>query len=102
MACENGNEHHDGTGNDFGCKLKSIQFDPYSMPSRLNKKAEPRRPNPSYERGVPTDSRGMPFLRKDGTPMGQKEYDSQRSRIDEHRRRLHNSTSPIELPGGSK
>lgn len=95
MACENGNESHDGTGNDFGCKLKSIQFDPYSMPSRLHPSVAPRRPNPAWERGIPTDRRGMPFLKGDGTPMGVKEYAQNRSQIDERRRRLHNSTEPI-------
>ena len=81
----------------FGCKVQSIQFDPYAMPSRLNKKAEPRRPDPAWERGIPKDSRGMPFLRTDGTPMGVKEFGEKRHQIDQHRRTLHNSTAPVEL-----
>lgn len=84
--------------NCFGCKIQSIQFDPRAMPNRRNK-VEPRRPNPAWERGVPTDNRGMPYLRKDGTPMGVKEFSQNRRLIEEHRRRLHQSTEPIELPG---
>jgi hypothetical protein len=88
---------HDGShGPDcFGCKVQSISFDPYAMPSRLNKKIPPRTPNPAWERGIPTDSRGMPFLRKDGTPMGVKEYSENRHQIEQHRRALHNSTDSL-------
>lgn len=73
----------------FGCKAQSIQFNPYSMPSRLHPEHAPRTPNPAWERGVATDSRGMPQLRKDGSPMGVKEYAESRHKIEEHRKRAH-------------
>jgi hypothetical protein len=84
---------HDGSHGPecFGCKVKSITFSPYATPTRLNPRRPPRQPNPAWERGVPTDARGMPFLRKDGTPMGVKEYAENRHAIEEHRRRLHNA-----------
>ena len=34
MACSNGRDFHDGTGTDFGCKIKSIQVAPSATPSR--------------------------------------------------------------------
>ena len=79
----------------FGCKLQSVQFNPYATPGMLRPHIAPRKPENSWEKGVPTDSRGMPFLKTDGTPMGQKEYSESRSKIEAHRRRLHNSTEPV-------
>ena len=71
----------------FGCKLHSIQWDPRAMPSRKSS-APPRTPNPAWERGVPTDNRGMPFLNAEGKEMGQKEFSQKRSQIEANRRRL--------------
>lgn len=89
MACENGNPFHDGTGEDFGCKVKHITYNPYSMPSRLNPSAAPKVSEPKWEQTVPTDSRGMPFLDKTGSPMGVKAYGQHRHRIEEQRRKNH-------------
>lgn len=85
----------------FGCKLVSINFDPYATPGMLRPHIPARKPENSWEKGVPTDSRGMPFLKTDGSPMGQKEYSEKRRLIDANRRRLHNSTEPV-IPTGSK
>lgn len=82
----------------FACRVQTIQIDPRATPSRRNN-IEPRRPDPAWERGIPTDSRGMPYLTKDGSPMGVKEFGENRHRIEEHRRQLHNSPDPIQLPG---
>ncbi len=83
---------HDGTHEDcFGCKVKSITFNPYSMPSRLNKKIQPKQPEPRWERGVPTDQRNMPFVGKDMAPIGIKKYVENRHSIEQHRRKLVNS-----------
>lgn len=77
----------------FGCKLHSISFDPYAMPSRLHPEVEPRKPNPAWERGIAVDQRGMPQLRPDGSYMGLKEYSENRHRIEEHRRQMRHSAS---------
>lgn len=83
-----GPHHIDGPPECFGCRVKSFTVNPYSLPSRLHPSNPPRRPNPAWERGVPTDSRGMPFLTKAGTPMGIKQFTEDRHTIEEHRRQL--------------
>lgn len=94
-------KRHRGQHEDcFGCKIQSIQFDPRAMPTRRNK-VEPRRPDPAWERGIPTDNRGMPYLRKDLSPMGVKEFAEKSHQIEAHKRQLHNSTEPIHLPGAN-
>lgn len=92
MTCENGNEHHDGTGDDFGCRVKSFTINPYSLPSRLNFKNPPKQPEPRWERGIAKDQRGVPFLDKTGAPIGLKRYAEERHSIEQHRRQLANST----------
>jgi hypothetical protein len=84
-------KHFGQHGDDcFGCRIQTIQISPYATPSRLRPHIAPRKPENSWEKGVPTDSRGMPFLKTDGSPMGQKEFSEKRRLIDAHRRRLHN------------
>lgn len=78
----------------FPCKLKSIQISPYATPTRRSNRGPstpPRGNSNSWEKGIPTDSRGMPVLKSDGSPMGQAEYASKRSQIEESRRRLRNA-----------
>lgn len=58
--------------------------------------AAPRRPDPSWERGIPTDSRNMPFLDRNLNPMGAKAVAENRSRIESARRRAH------QAPAGSE
>jgi hypothetical protein len=89
---------HDGTHGEgcFGCKVKTITVNPYSMPTRLHPGNAPKRPEPRWERGVPTDNRGMPFLDKNLNPMGVKAVAENRHSIEQHRRQLHNSSSPKE------
>ncbi len=87
--------HHGQHEDCFGCKVHSIQVNPYAMPSRLHPSNPPAKPKNSWEKGIPTDSRGMPFLNKNGQIMGQKEYAANRHSIEETRRRLHNSTEPV-------
>jgi hypothetical protein len=84
---------HDGSHTDcFGCRVKSITFSPYATPSRLNPHNAPKQPDPVWERGVPTDKRGMPFLDKNLNPMGVKAVVENRHEIEQHRRQLHTST----------
>jgi hypothetical protein len=79
-------QHGDGC---FGCKIQTIQISPYATPNRLHPERAPRTPNNSWEKGIPTDSRGMPFLKADGSAMGVKEYGEKRHQIEEHRKKLH-------------
>ena len=86
MPCVNGGSH-DGTADDFGCRVKHFTVNPYAMPSRLNPSKAPRQPrNPLLDQ-VPTDERGMPFLGKDLKPIGIKKYNENRHRIEELRRK---------------
>lgn len=90
--------HDDSLGDGCGCfrcHCLSVSTSPYATPTRLNGKAAPRPPNNVWERGIPTDQRGMPFLRQDGEFMGQKEFSERRHEIERSRRLLHNSTRPL-------
>ena len=78
----------DGPVECFGCRVKTFSVNPYSMPSRLNPNKHPKPPNLSYERGVPRDNRGMPYLTKSGGPMGQKEFNAKRHVIAERNRTI--------------
>ena len=94
-------KHDDSLGEDcecFRCHCLSITTSPYATPTRLNPKAAPRTPDNAWERGIPTDHRGMPFLEKGGDFMGQKEFSERRHEIEEGRRFLHNSTTPVAPP----
>ena len=65
--------------------------------TRTPSKTPPRRPDNSYNKGIPVTERPggfvMPFLRKDGETMGQHEFDSKRHQIEENRRKAHNAPS---------
>jgi hypothetical protein len=64
-----------------------------ATPNRERVGGPPAGNSNSWERGVPHDDRGMPFLGRDGAPIGQKEYSQRRSEIDDWRRRLQNDQS---------
>ena len=97
MPCVDGGPHT-GQADDFGCRVKSFQVNPYAMPSRLNHSAAPKTPDNTWERGIPTDSRGMPFLSQSGEFMGQKEFSERRHEIEDKKRLLHNSAAPVKAP----
>ena len=52
-------------------------------------------PNNAWERGIATDSRGMPYLNPDLSPMGVKRFSELRSKF-EDRNKSHVSTSTSE------
>lgn len=56
------------------------------MPSRYNKIAPKVRDLNNWEKSVPRDSRGMPFLGKDLKPISQKKYVENRHRIEQAKR----------------
>lgn len=74
----------------FGCHVKSIQWSPAATPTRRNH-LPARRPNNSWEKGVPTDNRGMPVLDADMKPVGQKQYSENRTAIEAAKRRISNT-----------
>lgn len=70
-----------------------LNIDPRATPSRRNNNP-PRRPlQNNWERGIPTDNRGMPFLGPDLQPIGQKKFTESRRKIDQGIRQMRN-TSP--------
>lgn len=79
----------------FGCKMLTVQYNPYSMPSRLHPHIPPKKNVPRWERGVPTDERGMPFLDGSLNPIGQKEFSEKRSVIEKKRRQYANAPLPM-------
>ena len=80
----------------FRHKLLSVQFSPSCTPTRRNN-IPPKVADNSYAKGIPTDSRGMPFLDKNLEPIGQRQFDRERRKIDETLRRYHN-TPPAPPP----
>lgn len=76
-----------------GCQIcwlsGTIQLSPKATPSKRSD-APPTafKPMNSWEKGIATDSRGMPLLGKGGAPIGVKEAGERRHEIDAWRRRL--------------
>lgn len=75
----------------FRCKIKTIQVSPSATPSRTYRPQKGLKEVNSWEKGIPLDSRNMPLIKKDMTPVGQKEYSEKRSQIEAAKRQLHNS-----------
>ena len=82
-------QHGDGC---FGCKVQSVQLSPQATPTRRNNiPPAPSRHN-GWERGVLIERRPggfeMPVLNSKGHPIGLKDYQDNRRRIDEARKRV--------------
>lgn len=81
----------DGTSNHpedcFHCKIKSIQFGPSATPSRRRNNQPVKKTGNSWEKGIVTDDRGMPYLNP-GTvePMPIKTFVENRRKIEENKR----------------
>lgn len=70
-----------------------FNLSPAATPSRRNNIA-PSTPKNSWEKGIPTDNRGMPYLDHNGSTIGQKEWgDKWRRRFDDQKRR--NTNTPV-------
>lgn len=67
---------HDGShGPDcFGCRIQTVNLSPAATPSRYNN-VSGHVYGPTWERGIPTDERGMPRLGADGEPMRSKAWE---------------------------
>lgn len=75
----------------LACKIKTIQVSPSATPSKTRRpQTGPKEAN-SWEKGIPLDSRNMPLIKSDMSPVGQKEYSEKRSQIEAAKRQLHNS-----------
>lgn len=81
----------------FGCHIRSVQWSPAATPTRRNAIPGKRGDN-AWERGVPTDNRGMPLLDNTLNPVGQKKYAANRSTIEAKRRDLHNAAAQQSNP----
>ena len=62
MTCVNGSQFHDGTADDFGCKLRNISFAPSAMPNRNPHAAATVAKDKRWDRDIPAYQR----LRKNG------------------------------------
>ena len=92
-------EHDESLGEEcecFRCHCLSITTSPYATPSRLQGKFAPKQPEPRWERGTPTDSRGVPMLDEKGNVMGAKAVSERRSEVDARRRQLHQQRTPLD------
>ena len=70
----------------FGCKVLTVSFDPYAMPSRLNPHSAPKKPQNQWEKGIARDERGMPYLNARGGEMSVKEFGEKRHAIETEKR----------------
>ena len=77
----------------FGCHIRSVQWSPAATPSRRNSVPGKRLDN-AWERGVPTDNRGMPLLDNTLNPVRQKKYAANRTTIESKRREMLNAPAP--------
>lgn len=61
-----------------------LNISPKATPNRTPQKpSKPREPNNAWERGIATDSRGMPYLNSDLSPIGVKELSHSRHKYRE-------------------
>lgn len=78
MGCESG---HDGTGDDFGCRIKHVQVSAAALPTRRNN-AAPKPANPVWERGIVTQQRPdgsqMPYLDEKNNPIRVRQFQDRR------------------------
>lgn len=71
----------------FRCRVSSIVIgQPSDHPTRTMRDSKRQPERNSYNAGVPTDARGMPWLKPDLSPIGQREFDSKRHLIDQFER----------------
>lgn len=70
------------------CHHQSIQLSPAATPTSRNSIA-PAKPRNSWEKGQALDRRGIPYVNKDGTPIGVKDFANNRSRYEETLRQQH-------------
>lgn len=75
------------------CKLSSIQISQRLKPKRVS--GPPTGNRNSWERGIPTDHRGVPFLDAGGEVIRVKQYAKDRHKLEAERRRLHNDPAPF-------
>lgn len=87
------------TGNQcFRCHVRGLTLGlPKDMPSRTDYVKNAPQYDNAYERVVPTirrpDGSAMPYIRADGDPMFQREFDQKRHLIDDNRRRIEATAS---------
>lgn len=83
----------------FKCHLESLTLGlPSDLPTRTNYLKNPPKPlDDHYGHGLPRsrrpDGSEMPFLRADGDPMFQREFDQKKHLIDDNRRRIEATAS---------
>lgn len=69
----------------------NLQVSPTATPSRRNHVGGRQRESANaWERSTPVDSRGMPQLGPDLTPLGAKAYAEKRQLIEARKREVHN------------
>lgn len=104
MACDSTPEScDDGQCVVFGHKLyawrhgQGMNLAPSATPTRMANRpfVPPATPNNSYEKGVPRDRRGMPYLDTAGGVMHQREYNAKRHLIEEGYRANHREASAV-------
>lgn len=70
----------------FRCRVSTIAVGVSSdFPTQTKKAGRPKEAN-SYNAGIPTDARGMPWLNADLSPVHQRQFDRERHRIEEFER----------------
>ena len=82
----------------FACHIGSLTLGlPKDFPSRTYSKAEPRRADNSYAKGIPVSHRPdgsvMPYLTSSGDVMYQNEFNRKRRLIEENKRRGQQSSA---------
>lgn len=76
------------------CKYRSIRLSAACHPTKTPSPTPPHRPNASWEAGLATDHRGVPYLDKKLNPLGVKQFAENRSGYEADIRRLRNAPAP--------
>lgn len=69
------------------CKMLSVRLSDKALPTKRRSSAPPKPGSNSWERGIATDHRGVPYLDGNGSMIGVKQFAQNRSRYEEQIRR---------------
>lgn len=77
------------------CKYRTIRISNTATPNKQLKVGTQKDPTNNWERGIATDHRGVPYLKGDGSMIGVKEFQNNRSTYEQAIRDNRQQPAPV-------